>query len=121
MYAVAADFGSGFYQGNHFAASLHQLIGNDKSYITGSQHNDFLTGLYSVYVDHGLSSAGAHNARCCPSLESYNVFLSACGQDDLFRLHVNDFCAAVGLTLFQAGDFIIKKTYASRIQPNVNT
>ena len=86
-FTITVDLGLCLNQRHDICAALHQLIGNDESHISGTQHENLFPGQYAVVITHGLRCTCAHHARQCPAREADSVLCCACGDDDIFSVN----------------------------------
>ena len=93
MYTVGADLWHSFYDSDYVRSCLKQLVGNDHSYVSGSDHQNPLPWENSLYICHRLGRACSHDARKGPSWEPERILRTACTKKQFLRLY--DFCLSL--------------------------
>ena len=101
MNAIAANSWGCIHQRNHFTTCLQQLIADNQTNITRTNHQNFLPRLYALNVHHGLGCTCSDDTRNVPALERNHVFCCTRCNDDGIALIVMDFA------VFLHGDFFI--------------
>ena len=92
MNAIAANSWSCIHQCNHFTTCLQQLIADNQTNITRTQHQNLFPWSNAMQIHHGLCSTSTNYARQCPTIKSYHVFCcTRCNQNCIAFIMVNLF------------------------------
>ena len=87
MDGVAIHLRQRFNNGNDLPSRLHDLIRNDKSNVSGTNHDKLLPGKHAVDVHHRLCGTRSHHAWKIPAGKCQRFFACTCSDQDLVRLY----------------------------------